>query len=281
MLQSKRVLLIAIGLLLSRAVSAQELFVYSEPASNMPAKSTGLRLTNWVMDESEAGRINYHLIPEVMWGVNRNLMIHAEGFISNREGALTAEGMGLYAKYRFLSIDDLYHHFRMAAFGRVSSNNGDIHQETIQSNGHNTGYQVGFVATQLLHKLALSATGYYEKAQNNFGGNEFPAAQPSQAANYVLSAGRLILPKKYTSYKQTNFNVMLELIGQFLPENGHHSVDIAPSIQFIINSQARLGIGYRQELFSDMVRTAPNGLLVRGEYLLFNNPFKGTKKVEK
>jgi len=281
MLQYKRVLLIAIGLLLSRAVSAQELFVYSEPASNMPAKSTGLRLTNWVMDESAAGRINYHLIPEVMWGVNRNLMIHAEGFISNREGALTAEGMGLYAKYRFLSIDDLYHHFRMAAFGRVSSNNGDIHQETIQTNGHNTGYQVGFVATQLLHKLALSATGYYEKAQNNFGGNEFPAAQPSQAANYILSAGRLILPKKYTSYKQTNFNVMLELIGQFLPENGHHSVDIAPSIQFIINSQARLDIGYRQELFSDMVRTAPNGLLVRGEYLLFNNPFKGTKKVEK
>ncbi len=268
-------------MLLSRAVSAQELFVYSEPASNMPAKSTGLRLTNWVMDESAAGRINYHLIPEVMWGVNRNLMIHAEGFISNREGTLTAEGMGLYAKYRFLSIDDLYHHFRMAAFGRVSSNNGDIHQETIQTNGHNTGYQVGFVATQLLHKLALSATGYYEKAQNNFGGNEFPAAQPSQAANYILSAGRLILPKKYTSYKQTNFNVMLELIGQFLPENGHHSVDIAPSIQFIINSQARLDIGYRQELFSDMLRSAPNGLLVRGEYLLFNNPFKSTKKVER
>lgn len=281
MLQSKKLLLIAIGLLLSRAVSAQELFVYSEPASNMPAKSTGLRLTKWLMDESAAGRINYHLIPEVMWGVNRNLMIHAEGFISNREGALTAEGMGLYAKYRFLSIDDLYHHFRMAAFGRVSSNNGDIHQETIQTNGHNTGYQVGFVATQLLHKLALSATGYYEKAQNNFGGNEFPAAQPSQAANYILSAGRLILPKKYTSYKQTNFNVMLELIGQFLPENGHHSVDIAPSIQFIINSQARLDIGYRQEIFSDMVRTAPNGLLVRGEYLLFNNPFRSTKKVEK
>ncbi|MBE2289215.1 MAG: hypothetical protein IAE95_06645 [Chitinophagaceae bacterium] len=279
MLQYKRVLLIAIGLLLSRAVSAQELFVYSEPASNMPAKSTGLRLTNWIMDESAAGRINYHLIPELMWGINKNLMIHAEGFISNREGSLTAEGVGLYAKYRFLSIDDLYHHFRMAAFARVSSNNGDIHQETIQTNGHNTGYQVGFVATQLLHKLALSATGYYEKAENNLGGNEFPVAQPSQAANYILSAGRLILPKKYTSYRQTNFNVMLELIGQFLPENGHHSVDIAPSIQFIINSQARLDIGYRQELFSDMVRTAPNGLLVRGEYLLFNNPFKNTRKV--
>jgi hypothetical protein len=259
---------------------AQELFVYSEPASNMPAKSSGLRLTNWIMDETAANRINYHLIPELMWGVNKRLMIHAEGFISNREGKLSAEGVGLYGKYRFYSKDDVYRHFRLAAFARVSTNNGDIHQETIQTNGHNTGYQVGGVATQLLHKTALSFTGYYEQATDNFGNHKFPVSAPRQALNYIFSAGHLILPKAYTSYKQTNFNLMVEVIGQTLPEEGKHAVDIAPSVQFIFNSQARLDVGYRQELYSNMQRTAPNGLLVRFEYLLFGTPFNGAGKKE-
>lgn len=250
--------------------------MYSEPASNMPAHSTGLRLTNWIMDETAANRANYHLIPEVMWGVNKRLMLHAEGFISNRNGTLSAEGVGAYAKYRFLSRDDVYRHFRAAAFARVATNNADIHQETIQVNGHNTGYQAGLVATQLLHKTALSATAYYEQAFANFGGNELPIANADKALNYILSAGRLILPKKYKSYDQVNMNIMAELIGQSLPQTGQHSLDIAPSVQFIFMSQARLDIGYRRQLYSNMLRTAPNGLLVRFEYLLFNT-IKGKK----
>lgn len=251
-------------------MQAQELFSYSEPASNMAAKSAGLRLSNWIMDERETNSINYHLIPELMWGVNKKLMVHAEGFISNRDGALGVEGGGLYAKYRFLSVDDVYRHFRMAGFVRGAVNNADIHQETIQVNGHNTGYQAGLVATQLLHKTALSVTGYYEQAYSNLGGNELPKQLPNSAVNYILSAGRLMLPVKYKSYKQTNVNVMAELIGQWLPESGQQAVDIAPSVQFIFFSQMRVDIGYRQELYSSMKRTAPNGLLLRWEYLLFN-----------
>ena len=252
------------------SANSQELFVYSEPASNMPARSTGLRLTNWMMNEPNTGRMNYHLIPEVMWGVNKRLMLHAEGFISNRNGSLATEGVGAYAKYRFLSRDDVYRHFRAAAFARVATNNADVHQQTIQVNGHNTGYQAGLVATQLLHKTALSVTAYYEQALPNFGGNELPTGNADKAVNYILSAGRLILPRKYKSYDQTNVNLMAELIGQSLPQTGQHSVDIAPSIQFIFMSQARLDIGYRQQLYSNMLRTAPNGLLIRLEYLLFN-----------
>lgn len=252
------------------SAGAQELFVYSEPASNMPAGSTGLRLTNWMMNETATGRINYHLIPEIMWGVNKELMVHAEGFVSNRGGQLSAEGVGLYAKYRFFSRDHVYRHFRMAAFGRLATNNGDIHQETIQTNGHNTGCQAGLVGTQLLHKLAVSATAYYEYAADNFGNHELPAGASRTAVNYILSAGRLMLPRHYTNYRQTNVNLMVEIIGQSLPDAGKHSLDIAPSMQFIIHSQARLDIGYRHELCSSMLRTAPNGLLVRFEYLLFH-----------
>src|SRR4051812_45650446 len=112
----KRIYIAALLLILSARAHGQELFVYTEPASNMPAHTIGLRATNWLMAEQESGRINYHLIPEVMWGVNKHLMVHAEGFISNRAGGLSPEGVGLYAKYRFYSKDTLYRHFRAAAF---------------------------------------------------------------------------------------------------------------------------------------------------------------------
>lgn len=197
-------------------------------------------------------------------------MLHAEAFISNRTGALKTEGGGLYAKYRFYSHDKMYHHLRMAVFGRASVNNSDIHQEEIQTNGHNTGYQAGYISTLLLHKTALSFTGYYEQAYNNYGGNEIPVNMADKAINYNLSSGHLFFPKHYTNYKQTNVNLMVEMMGQSLLSNGKLFLDIAPSVQLILNSQTRIDVGYRQQLYSNMQRTAPNGLLIRVEHLLFN-----------
>jgi len=63
---------------------------------------------------------------------------------------------------------------------------------------------------------------------------------------------------------------MLELLGQRLTENRKSYLDIAPSIQFIINSQARVDIGYRQQVYSTMIRTAPNGMVLKLEYTFFN-----------
>lgn len=250
--------------------NAQELFVYSEPASNMPAKSMGLRVSNWLMDEPATARTNYHLIPEVMLGVNNRLMLHAEGFFSNRNKSFNAEGVGVYAKYRFYSRDNVYRHFRMAAFARAATNNGDIHQQEITVNGHNTGYQLGLIGTQLLHKLALSGTVYYEQAYNNFNHHYMPAGMADKAINYSLSSGLLILPKHYKGYNQVNMNVMVDVLGQLLPQNGKQYMDIAPSLQFIFKSQTRVDIGYRKELYSNMIRTAPSGFMLRVEHLLFN-----------
>jgi hypothetical protein len=249
---------------------AQELFVYTEPASNMPARTLGIRASNWLMDERATDRINYHLIPELMWGVNKNLMVHVEGFFSNRNGGLSAEGVGLYAKYRFFTIDTVYRHFRMAAFGRVTTNNADIHQEEITINGHNSGYGLGLIATQLLHKQAISATLWWEHAMDNYGGNEYPAAQPRDAMNLALSTGRLFFPKHYTGYQNVNFNGMIEVLGQQLLGSDKHYVDLAPSLQFIFNSQTRVDVGYRFEILGNMERTAPNGLLLRVEHVLFD-----------
>lgn len=248
---------------------AQELFSYTEPASNMAKRSVGLRMTNWLMNDVSEKKTNYHLIPEVMWGASKKVMIHADAFVSNRVDGLTVEGVGAYAKYRFLSIDHVHRHLRLAAFGRATTNNAAVHQEEIGTYGHNTGYQLGLVGTQLLHKTALSVTGYYERALNN-GNNEFPATFANNDVSYILSVGHLILPVHYSNYKQTNFNVMAEVLGQVQPESGRQYIDIAPSAQFIFNSQTRVDIGYRYELYSNMKRTAPNGLLIRVEHLLYN-----------
>lgn len=257
--------------LTSGAASAQELFVYTEPASNMPAHSLGLRTSNWLMRETESGELNYHLIPEAMWGVNKNLMIHAEAFISNRNRGFGVEGGALYAKYRLYSHDEVNRHFRMVGYGRVAYNNAKVHQEEIETNGHNSGFEMGWIGTQLLHKQAISGSVSYEQAtvypnKVETGEQEYP----QHAVNYTLSTGRLIAPKSYTAYDQTNINVMVELLGQYLPERGKSYLDVAPSVQFIFNSQTRFDVGYRHQLYSGMSRTAPNGFLVRLEHVLFN-----------
>lgn len=260
----------AIMLAVPSMVRAQELFVYTEPASNMPAHTIGIRGTNWLMLERPDNALNYHFIPELLWGINKQLMVHAEGYFSNRNSKIGLEGGAVYGKYRFYSQDGLFRHFRMAAFGRVSTNNADIHQEEIETNGHNSGFEVGLIGTQLLHKTALSGTVSFEKAMDNRGlGNEFPDALANRAINYSLSAGRLILPKAYKSYKQVNMNLMVEMLGQLLPENGKGYLDLAPSVQFIFNSQTRVDLGYRFELSSNMQRTAPNGFLIRVEHLMY------------
>ncbi len=254
----------------SVAAPAQELFVFTEPASNMASNSVGVRDMNAFMFEKD-GSLNYHNMPELMWGINKNWMVHAQAFISNRQGGgLLAEGGSFYAKYRFLSKDDLQSHFRMAAYGRYSINKADIHQQELETMGHNTGYELGVIATQLLHKVAISSSVSYERALDNMPDYKFPATESNSAINYTLSAGKLMLPKKYTSFNQTNVNLMVELLGQRLNGNGLSYLDIAPSVQFIIRSQARVDIGYRRQIYSDMVRTAPNGIVLKLEYSFFN-----------
>lgn len=59
---------------------------------------------------------------------------------------------------------------------------------------------------------------------------------------------------------------MVEFVGQTLHNNGKSYFDIVPSIQFIIFSQARIDVAYRQELYSSMLRSAPNGFYLNLEY---------------
>lgn len=248
----------------------QELFLITDPASNVPANSLGVNLLQSRFKEKFEPGFNYHLMPEVTYGANKNLMVRASAFVSNRSNSLVTEGGSLYTKYRFYSTDDLNSHFRLAAFGRYSFNNADIHQEQIEIMGHNTGFETGIVATKLIKKVAISSSVSFEKAFDNKPNYTFPDDLGDNATNYTLSFGKLMYPKKYTSFKQTNINLMVEFAGQTINENGKSYLDVVPVIQFIFNSQARIDLAYRQELMSSMVRSAPNGVYFNLYYTFFS-----------
>jgi hypothetical protein len=170
----------------------QELFVVTDPASNVPANSLAINIMQSAFKEKFETGYNYHLMPEVTYGINKNLMVRGSAFISTRTNELYAEGGSVMAKYRFLSSDDLNSHFHMAAYGRYSFNRADIHQEQIEILGHNTGFETGIIATKLIHKLAISSSLSFEKALDNKPNYPFPDYLGNNATNYTLSFGKLI-----------------------------------------------------------------------------------------
>jgi len=250
--------------------ACQELFLLTDPASNVPANSLAVNVLQSLFKKEIGPGYNYHIMPEVTYGVNKNLMVRGTAFLSNRNNQLLAEGGGFFAKYRFYSVDELNSHFRIAGFGRFSFNTSNIHQEQIEIMGHNTGFETGIVATKLIKKLAISSTVSYEKAYNNNPNFTLPNNFANNATNYTLSFGKLMYPKKYISLKQTNINLMMEFVGQTINENGKSYLDVIPVIQFIFNSQARLDLGYRRQLLSSMMRTASNGVYFNLYYTFFN-----------
>ena len=261
--------LIVISLFLFQIGIGQELFLITDPASNVPSNSLSVNVLQTLFQDNLTSRNNYYMMPEATYGVNKNLMLRATAFISNINNSLVTEGGGFFAKYRFYSEDDLNSHFRLAVFGRYSFNSSHIHREQIEIMGQNTGFETGIVATKLINRLAISSTVSFEKAFDN-NNNRFPAYLGDNATNYTLSFGKLMYPKKYTSYKQTNINLMVEFVGQTINQNGKSYLDALPIIQFIFHSQARLDLGYRRQLMSSMLRPAPNGVYFNLYYTFFN-----------
>ena len=75
-------------------MNAQELFVVTEPASNVPAGSIGVRVGQSLMKKEIGSGSVYGLSPEVTWGINKNLMVRGSVFSTNATNVLKAEGAG-------------------------------------------------------------------------------------------------------------------------------------------------------------------------------------------
>ncbi|MCZ4224130.1 hypothetical protein [Pedobacter rhodius] len=261
------VVLVYIGACIN--ASGQELYVFTEPASNMPTKSIGVRLTNEGMFNNPD--FVSRTIPEVMFAFNKNLMMHAQAFLSDMDGRYRFEGGSLYAKYRFVSIDEAQSHFRIAAFGRVSTSKRPTYTRDINLEGDNSGVQGGFVFTQLLHKLALSATLGYSHAFKDAEKQITGMPGPNNMLSYSLSSGYLVLPFVYKNYKEPNFNLYFEMLGKTDPGSGESYLDLAPAVQVILNSRTRIDLGYRFQATGNIAnRYTKNMYLLRVEFNFFN-----------
>lgn len=266
-----RSLLLLLMVLLSQMIcGAQELYVNTEPASNMAAKSVGLRLAN--REWFSSGRVKDRFSPEIMLGISKRWMVHLEGSMANYNTAkVKPESINLYGKYRFYSVDGVQSHFRTAFYSRVSYSRNKGFIDELNPEGDVSGLSSGFIVTQLLHKLALSSTVGLSKVFAS------PSFVSGEAYNYSFSAGYLLYPRTYTNYKQVNVNLYLELLGKSNPGINEENVSVqkgsnlalAPALQLIFNSQTRFDIGYKFDVYNSGTQMG-NMLLVRLEYNLFN-----------
>lgn len=258
----KRIILLLL-LFISGNIMAQELYVFTEPASNMPAKSISLKLTDhFVTSDNIYARFSHRLMPQIMFGVNKKLMIHIGTTFSNMHTPdFKYESASLYAKYRFLSNDEIHKHFRMAVFADASVTDAPFHYDEITLMGDKSGVEAGLIATQLWHKLAISGTISHTQVLDKSRKNKmviYVPARDYQAMNYSISAGYLLLPKEYTDYKQMNLNLYLEILAQQTLDQKTNYTDIAPALQFIFNSNFKVNVGYRFQATGNMQRMAAN-----------------------
>ncbi|MFN9803002.1 MAG: hypothetical protein ACK54Y_04180 [Bacteroidota bacterium] len=263
-------LLFLFGWLLSGTISAQELYVFSEPASNMPAYANGIKQTlKWLPYRPVKGS-DVRSTTEWMYGVNKNWMVHgAITFSDMYSNNFRWESWRLYTKYRFYSSDDLYRHFRMAAYAEVSTSSNSLIYDELSMDGDQSGWQAGIIATQLLHKLAISGSAGITKTFLDPDTLHHKSVPPisREAFMYSVSAGYLIFPRTYTSYDQTNLNLYCEWLGQEGLTSRRGFLDMAPALQLIFKSQFKLNLGYRFQLAGDMRRMAQQSWLLSTEWL--------------
>ncbi len=250
---------------------AQELYVFSEPASNMPARSISLKGTARFPYSKATNQYRQRYMPEIMFGINKNWMVHVTTSFSDFHfNNLRHDGGRLYAKYRFLSNDEVHRHFRMAVFADAAFTRIPYTYQEVNLEGDNDGAQLGLIATQLVNKTAVSVTAAYTRVFAPKSEHQEHLKRSLHMLNYSLSAGQLLLPKEYTDYRQTNLNVYVELMGSKALDSHHYGVDLAPALQVIFNSNTKVNIGYRFQLKSNMTRVGENMLQVAIERTLLN-----------
>lgn len=245
---------------------SQELYVFTEPASNMPAGSLSAKMIHRSLVSKYNSDYRQRYTPELMFGINRQWMLHvSSGFSNFYTSQLRWESVKTYAKYRFYSADDVHRHFRMAAFAEAAYSRSPFYYGDINLEGDNSGVQAGIIATGLLNKLAVSATTSIIKVFADRTEHVVQLGQSIHALYYSLSAGYLLLPFNYSSYKQTNLNLYVETIGMKGLDKGDYMLDLAPALQLIFNSNVKINLGARLQVTGNMQRIAEKNYFISVE----------------
>ena len=257
----------------SHSSLSQELYVFGEPASNMPSNSLGLKygLKTAKGIGDGLGYTSSRNMLEAQFGLSKKWMIHPSVTFSDMYTSrkMKFESLGFYAKYRFLSIDGIHKHFRSALFLKSVLSKNDLKYDEITTDGDQTAIQGGLILTQLIHKLAISATIGISEVIDKVRWDRY-AAFNFQSINYSFSSGYLLFPKKYSSFNQPNFNIYCEFIGSKGLDRKVSFIDMAPALQVIIKSNTKINAGYRFQLAGNSFRMANSGWLLSFERTFLN-----------
>lgn len=274
----------------------QELFLHNEPASSVPKGVFGARIFGESFKEISSQR--NMLAIRLMYGITPKLSAYLTATGSNHHGKNLPKdliththignqtiyytqpiqkgisypyrfnGIHIYAKYRFLTMDGQNKHFRMALYGEWSHIK-NAHDEAEPNLLDDTkGYGGGLITTYLKKRFAVSLTsgvvipGNYEETVPLTNGSSLMThteVQYGRALIYNLSFGYLLYPKEYKDYSQSNWNIYLEFNGksyegakvfqdgleletQSSSLKASHYVEVHPGIQRIVNSNLRIDL---------------------------------------
>ena len=233
-------------------VSAQELYVMSEPASIMPNRSIIIKQSYQQMGGNVKSTF-YNT--QLEFSFKKNWMMHLGTNYTASE---------IYLQHRFYSLDDIHKHTRLAFFAKAINSPYNPSTSAIMLEGQQKLWNVGFIATRLQHKWASSMSAgwlYRYTGITHYGNN---------GIQYNWSNGWLLYPKNYSNYQQTNINFYVELLGQQVWKDKVSYLDMAPSIQFIFNSQSKFNLGYRWAIMDNTNRMSKESVYLSFDYLFFN-----------
>ncbi|HMO32485.1 MAG TPA: hypothetical protein PKE63_07550 [Lacibacter sp.] len=251
---------------------SQELYVFSNPASNIPSHSLVAKTGIKTMRSVHSGNREYRLMPELQAGLTKNLMLAGSLNFSDMffRNGLQWEGARLYTKYRFFSSDAVHRHFRLAAYAQGAWSRNPLVYQEFNLEGDNSGIQTGLIATQLVKKLAVSGGLSYVRQLEQKDKVSYGRPFSNEALQYNLSMGYLLFPRSYTSYQQTNLNLYCELLGQRNTDLGAGFTDLAPALQLIFNSRTRFNLGGRFQVAGNAHRMARESVFLSVEHYFLN-----------
>jgi hypothetical protein len=267
-----------IGLLLVGKSYAQELFINTEPASNMPRYSYGFRLSSESFDKGSVlyTRTDFAAMYEFTADFMAHVLVHA----SNYYGNYGYNNFELYGQYRLYIDDGFKSHFRISAYTEGAVGPPRNTYAEIMLDGGSSGLNSGLIFTLLQNKFALSSTlGVITLVPEV---NAAPGITFQKVTNYdySLSAGYLLYPAQYRSYKDLNLNLYVELLGKYITYNkaeagvvtGKHGtvLDLAVGPQIIINSISRFDLAIRSRLISGVEGFPKPSILLRYEQMFYH-----------
>ena len=261
--------------------SAQELFINTEPASNMPNQSYGFVVG--AESFSSGGSIFTRTDLGFMYEVTGSLMTSAMLHASNYYGSYGFNNFDAYAKYRIYTDDGFKQHFRIAAYAQGAIGVQRNTFADVELEGGNRGLATGLIFTLLQNRFAISSTIGIITLVPELNAAPGISFQAVRNYNYSLSAGFLVYPSHYESYHDLNFNLYAELLGKYITYDqvetsmpgmimtNHGSVlDLAIGPQLIINSISRVDLSIRSRLISGVAGFPKPCVLLRFQQMFYH-----------